>query len=216
FPPNLGIRRRYIKYTVRLVDEHEFPVPFLYKHQTRVRVDHLTQESFGRLALAHLLLQHLLRTLLFGEVADESPEQPMISQPHGGHRQLDRELVSVPVQGGDLDALPQDRPFPRLEEPREATRVPLPVVRRDDRVREAPTDGFRHGPAEHGLGGCAPAHDPSGLVHRDAGVERAVEQRLETGFGSADRLLRPLPLDSHRYLSGHELENLLLALAESD
>src|SRR5207247_11473636 len=101
---------------------------------------------FGRLALAHFLLQHLLRTLLFGEVADESPEQPMISQPHGGHRQLDRELVSVPVQGGDLDALPQDRPFPRLEEPREATRVPLPAVRRYTRVREDPSDGLRLGP----------------------------------------------------------------------
>src|SRR2546422_92046 len=214
--PDLGLHRGAVNVGNRPVDEHEFAVPVLHKHETRVRVDHLPQEPFGCLALAHLLLQRLLRTLLVGEVAHEGPELPVISQPDGGHRQLNRELASVPVQRGDPDALPQDRPFPRLEEPREPTRVPRPVVRRDDRVREAPTDYFRRWPAEHRFGGRAPARNPARLVHGDARVQRAVEQRLETGFRSADRVLRPLPLDSHRYLSVHELEDVLLTLAEPD
>src|SRR2546429_3480951 len=57
FPYTTLFRSRAVNVSDRLVDEHEFPVPVLYKHETRVRVDHLTQEPFGRLALAHFLLQ---------------------------------------------------------------------------------------------------------------------------------------------------------------
>ncbi len=161
-------------------------------------------------------MQRLLCPLLFGEVAHERSEQPAIAQPDGSDRQLDRKLTSVPVQGGDLDALPQDRPFPRLEEPCEPARVPLPVLRWNDRRGEAATDRLRRGPAEHGFGGPAPARDPSGLVHGNACVQRAVEQRLEACLGGAHGFLRPLSLDGHRHLGGNELEDVLLALPEPD
>src|SRR5213080_4941321 len=98
----------------------------------------------------------------------------MIAQPGGSDRELDRELAAVTMQRGDLDALPQDRPFPCLEEPREPACMPLPVLGRNDRRCETATDRFRSGPAEHGFGGRAPARDPAGLVHRDARIECAV------------------------------------------
>src|SRR5216117_1177336 len=98
----------------------------------------------------------------------------MIAQPGGSDRELDRELASVTMQGGDLDALPQDRPFPCLEEPCEPARMPLPVLPRNDRRGEAAADRLPGGPAKHGLGGRAPARDPARLIHGDARVQRAV------------------------------------------
>jgi len=209
---DLGLHRGPVDVRDRLVDEHESPVAVLHKHEARVGIDHLAQQLLGRLALSHFFLQRLLRVLLLREVAHERSEQPVIGQPDGRDRQLDGKLASVPVQRGDLDALPQDRPFSRLEKPREPARMPFPMLRWNDRRGEAATDRLRGGPAEHGLGGRAPARDPARLIHGDAGVQRAVEQRLEPCFGSAHRFLCSFALDGHRHLGGHELEDVLLAL----
>ena len=66
-------------------------------------------------------------------------------------RQLDRKLVTVPMQGGDLDAPIQDRAFAGRREAPQALRVRLAMARRDDQVRQRPADDLGARPSERPL-----------------------------------------------------------------
>lgn len=82
-----------------------------------------------------------------GDVVQESVKGPRVTDGPGRDRELDGELVPVPVQRLDLEAVVEHRALTRLEEALEAALVCIPVARWDDRVGEdAPSISSRDQP----------------------------------------------------------------------
>ena len=125
-----------------------------------------------------------LRHASLADVADERHERhPGAGARRRRYRDLDRKLVAIPVQPGQLDGLAHQPAFAGFDEPRQPSLVGIPIATRNDRADQGPTDGFVVGPAEDLFRFAVPAGDQAILVGGDHRAWRGVDDDLQPLLG---------------------------------
>src|SRR6266436_7068818 len=95
----------------------EYLLPRVTEHSLRLRVDQhdfaaLIDDDHGVRRRLHESTKHPLHAFPFGDVMHECVELQSWSYAGGPNAQLDRKLVPVPVQGGQLHPLIQNMTAP--------------------------------------------------------------------------------------------------------
>src|SRR5438309_1344886 len=87
-----------------------------------------------------------------------------------GNGYLDRKLVAVTVQAGELDGLADEPTLTRLDVVSQPSLVGVAVATRNDRAGQRPPHGLIVGPAEDLLGLAVPAGDQAVRIRADNGA----------------------------------------------
>jgi len=73
--------------------------------------------------------------------------------------------------------------------------VGVPILWRNDEIREPLAMHFLQTPPEHRFGLPIPTEDMAGLINCDVCIQRGLEDRDQPGLGGSQQQLRPLALD---------------------
>ena len=156
-----------------------------FGHDPVNRAEHLRQARHHRRRIRNPVqgALQLLGALALRHIAHHGAEMPAIRLLRRCDRQLHCELMAAAVQRRDLDAPPENGAVARGDKVRQAAPVRIAISRRNDGVRQLPADRRCRRPSEHRLGVRVPAGDDAARVHRDHGVERGGQHRVENGVG---------------------------------
>ena len=120
--------------------------------------------------------------LALGDVVQEGDEADGAFHFDGRDGQLDRKLVTVAVEGLELQPLVQHPSLSRSEKPLQALTVSVPLSGRDDRFSQDPADRLLPGPAEGRLRLTVPLRDQATAVHPDDGFVGGLDDAAELVF----------------------------------
>ena len=131
-----------------------------------------------------------LSLLSLRDVVQEGVGHKAIGCAQGAYRQLDGNLMPVPVQFHELDSLVDERARAGVDELLQARVVTVAHARRDDDLGESAPENACAPPAERGLGLLVPLGDEAMVVHADEGV-RCVRQDAANPLLAALQLRGP-------------------------
>ena len=134
--------------------------------------------AHARVALGLEQLRELdRRAPPLGDVADEAREQRRLAGPDPRDGQLERELLAVRAQAGELHPAVEDRALAGLEIAPERRAVRLAQARRDDQRRQLGADRVLARMTERLHRRRVEVDDQAATVHRDHAVEARVDDR---------------------------------------
>ncbi len=137
--------------------------------------------------------QRRLGAIAAGDVANETAEHQVVTEPDRRDRQLHGKLGAVAMQRVHLDALVQHARHAGFQVTPHSRAMLLAKTFGNDELGELAALYFRTRPAEQSLGMRIPAGDESLVVDRDHAVERGFDDELVALFGEAQRVLGTAP-----------------------